>query len=172
MAKTVNKKAASKDKDWDSEENEAQSINFGFGRCTDEDYKGDRILGVLLSKRQVPNRLSKIAGAMQWVYEVKVRECEFHPLEKAGKNKGRPVEESVVIDEGEIVNVYGKAFFDGRMRQVKPGQVFGLKYVEDLPATTPGNNDTKAIKTFLPKDSSDEYEMDDEVVAQLENDGF
>lgn len=165
----VQKKAAGKKKgDWDDEENEAKSINFKFGRYADEDYKGDRILGVLLSKRQVPNKLSDKAGAMQWVYEVKVRECEYHQTDK----KGNPVDESTEIEEGEIVNVYGKPFFDARMRTVKIGQVFGLKYVGDLEATVSGHNDTKEIKVYTPKGDDGEFEMDAEVAAAQEAEEF
>ena len=151
-----------------NEENEAQSINFKFGRFADKDYKGDRILGVLLSKRHVPNKLSKEPGAKQWLYEVKVRECEFHLTDK----KGNPVDESTEIAADEIVNVYGKPFFDARMRQVKPGQVFGLKYVSDLEATVAGYNDTKEIKVFTPKGDDGEFEFDDEVLNQLNVDNF
>lgn len=155
----IPKRAAGKKKGWDDEENEAKSINFKFGRYADNDYKGDRILGVLLSKRQVPNKLSDKAGAMQWVYEVKVRECEYHQTDK----KGNPVDDSTEIDEGEVVNVYGKPFFDARMRSVKVGQVFGLKYISDLEATVSGHNDTKEIKVYTPKDENGEFEMDAEV---------
>lgn len=166
----VQKKAVGKKGkgDWDDEENEAQSINFKFGRYADDDYKGDRILGVLLSKRQVSNRLSSEPGAKQWVYEVKVRECEFHLTDK----KGNPVDESTEIDEGEVVNVYGKPFFDARMRSVKIGQVFGLKYVGDLEAKVAGHNDTKEIKVYTPKGDDGEFEMDEEVVNQAEVDNF
>lgn len=164
----VNKTTKKKGDDWDADENEAQSINFKFGRHADEDYKGDRILGVLLSKRQVPNRLSKEPGAKQWLYEVKVRECEFYMTDK----KGNPVDDSTIIESGEIVNVYGKPYFDARMRQVKPGQVFGLKYVSDLEATTPGFNDTKEIKVFTPKGKDGEFEFDEEVLNEINNNDF
>lgn len=164
----IQKKAAGKKKGWDDEENEAQSINFKFGRYADHDYKGDRILGVLLSKHQVPNKLSSEPGAKQWVYEVKVRECEFHLTDK----KGNPVDESTEIDEGEVVNVYGKPFFDARMRSVKVGQVFGLKYVGDLESKVAGHNDTKEIKVYTPKDENGEFEMDAEVANQAEVDDF
>ena len=153
---------------WDSDENEAQSINFKFGRHADEEYKGDRILGVLLSKREIPNKLSTKPGAMQWVYEVKVRECEFHLTDK----KGNPVGESMEIEAGEVVNVYGKPFFDARMRAVKIGQVFGLKYVSDLEAKVAGYSDTKEIKVFTPRGDDGEFEMDAEVVNQHDVDNF
>lgn len=166
-SKTASKKA--KTDDWDNEENEAQSLSFTWGRPTDEDndYKGDRILGVLLSKRQVPNTL-KGPGEMQWAYEVKVRECEFHKLDK----KKNPIEPSVTIEAGEVITVYGRSFYDGKMRQVKPGQVFGMKYIGDLESKDPKKNDTKEIKVYLPKDENDEFEMDEEVVNELAVDNF
>lgn len=160
------KVAPKKKKDWDSEENEAKSINFKFGKPADDEYNGDRVFGVLLSKRQVPNKLSDKPGAMQWLYEVKVRECEYHELDK----RKNPVEPAIVIEVGETINVYGKPFFDSRMRGVKPGQVFGLKYIGDLEAKNPGWNDTKEIKVFTPRDADGEFEMDEEVVAALGND--
>lgn len=158
MAKQSTKSA--KSKGWDSEENEAQSINFKFGRFADDDYKGDRILGVLLSKRQVPNRLSSKPGAMQWVYETKVREGEYHNLDK----KRNFVEPSIELEAGDIVSIYGKPFFDNKMRGVKVGQVFGLKYIGDLEAKVEGHNDTKEIKVYLPKNDEGEFEMDQEVL--------
>lgn len=167
---TTSKTASKKPKgdDWDNEENEAQSINFKFGRPADDDYKGDRILGVLLTKRQVPNKLAKEANAKQWAYEVKVRQCEYHNLDK----KKNYVEPSIEINEGEVVTVYGKPFFDGKMRQVKPGQVFGLKYIGDLEARVEGHNDTKEIKVFLPKGDDGEFEMDEEVLNELNVENF
>lgn len=156
MATQKKGKAAS----WDSEDNEAQTINFKFGRPADDDYKGDRILGVLLSKRQVPNKLAKEPGAKQWVYEVKVRECEYHNLDK----KKNFIEPAIEIAEGEVVNVYGKPFFDNRLRAVKIGQVFGLKYVGDLEARVEGHNDTKEIKVFTPKGDDGEFQFDEEVL--------
>ena len=127
---------------------------------------------VLAALRQSESPLEEIIVAQgakgQWLYEVKVRECEFHLTDK----KGNPVDESTEIAAGEIVNVYGKPFFDARMRQVKPGQVFGLKYVSDLEATVAGYNDTKEIKVFTPKGDDGEFEFDDEVLNQLNVDNF
>lgn len=148
-------------KGWDSEENEAKSISFKWGKFADDDYNGDRILGVMLSKQQIPNKKAKDPNAKQWVYEVKVRECEFHDMDK----KQNAIEPSIVIAKGEVINIYGRAFYDKVLRQVKIGQVFGLKYIKDIPATVAGNSDTKEIKVFLPKVNG-EYEMDEEVVNQ------
>lgn len=165
----VQKKAAGKKKgDWDDEENEAQSISFAFKKCADDDYKGDRILGVLLSKRQVPNKLSSEKDAKQWAYEVKVREGEFHKADK----KRNIIEPSIELEEGDIVTVYGTNYFDPRMRGVKIGQVFGLKYVGDLEATKAGMSDTKDIRVFTPKGDDGEFEMDAEVAAAKEADDF
>lgn len=162
-------KKVSKKADWDSEENEAVSISFKFGRPADEDYKGDRVFGTLVSKRQVPNKLSATPDAKQWAYEVKVKECEFHMTDK----KNNPVDESTVIEEGNIITVYGKPFFDGRMRGVKRGQIFGLKYIGDLEAKVAGHNDTKEIKTYTPKGDDNEFLMDEEFLAADSNDdGF
>lgn len=167
MAVNRSKKADS----WDNEENEAKSLTFKFKKPMDNDYEGDRIHGVLMSKRQVPNRLSTTPGAKQWLYEVKVKKvCEYHDADK----KGNPIEPSITVPEGTVINVYGTNFFDGRMRQVQAGQVFGLKYVGDLPSKEKGKADTKNIKVYIFRDDNSPtgYEMDDEVVNQLNVDNF
>ncbi len=165
MAKTITKKKGG----WDSEENEAKARDFiKWGKPADEDYKGDRVLGVLLSKRQVPNNLSKEPGAKQWLYEVKVRECEYHDMDK----KQNPIEPSIVLKEGDVVMVGGRIFYDGRLARVIVGQVFGLKYIGDLESRDPKKNDTKEIKVYTPRGDDGEFEMDEDVARQAEVDNF
>lgn len=147
---------------WDDPANEAQNSFVSWSK------EGDFILGTLLSRKQVASTLPDKKGEMQWVYEVKVRECEYHILD----DKKRVVPEAVVIDAGEIVSVGGRKMIDSRMAHVKVGQVFGLKFTEELPAKTKGYNPTKLIKVYTPKDESGEYEMDAEVLAEKEAQEF
>ncbi len=113
-------------KSWDSEENEAQNNFFKWGEV------GDYILGTLVSKKQVPSTLPDRKGEMQWIYEVKVREGEYHELDA----KGNATDEIITLDADDIISVGGRSMYDSRMARVKIGQVFGLKFTEELEVTT------------------------------------
>lgn len=146
---------AKKTAPWDSEENEAKNSFLKWGDV------GDKILGTLVSKKQVPSTLEDRKGEMQWVYEIKVRECVYHEMDK----KGNPTDE-ITPDAGDIISVGGRAMIDSRMARVKRGQVVGLKFTELLPAKSKTRSDTKLIKVYLPKGDDGEFEMDEEFLKE------
>lgn len=158
MAKTGKGAKAS----WDSEENEAQNNFLKWGDV------GDYVLGTLVAKKQVPSTLEDRKGEMQWVYEIKVREGEYHEM---GKNK-EPIGDPIVLNEGDIISVGGRSMYDSRMARVKIGQIVGLKFTELLPAKSKSKSDTKMIKTYLPKGEDGEFEMDVEFLQQREAEAF
>lgn len=153
MAKNTNQS-------WDAPENEAQNNFVSWGQV------GDFVYGVLLKVKSVPSTLPDKKGQMQNVYEVKVKECSYHILDE----KKRVVEEAIEPQEGEVVSVGGRSGIDSRMTRLKIGQVFGLKFVEEIPSKTKGYNPTKAIKVFTPKGKDGEYLMDQEVVDAVKAD--
>lgn len=148
---------------WDDEANEAKNNFVGFNEV------GDYVLGTLIGKKKVASTLPDKKGEMQNVYEVKVKEAKYHLLD----NK-KVVEEPVVLGEGDIVSVGGRKIIDSRMERVKIGQVFGLKFKEELPAKTKGYNPTKLITVYTPKNENGEYEMDTEWIESQsqDTDGF
>lgn len=146
-------KTTSKAKAWDDESNEATNNFVSWGQ------EGDYILGALVSVKQVPSTLPDRMGELQYVYEIKAREGEYHVLD----DKKRVVEEPVVVQEGDIISVGGRKTIDSRMARVKIGQIVGLKFVEELPAKTKGYNPTKLIKVFTPKGRDGEFEFDETV---------
>ncbi len=152
-SKTAPRKAASSD--WDAPENEAKNSFVGFNEI------GDKILGTLLSAKQVDSTLEDKKGEKQWIYEIKVRECSYHVLD----DKKRVIAEPVEPSEGEIVSVGGRKMIDSRMARIKIGQVVGLKFTGELPPLKKGHYPTKLIKVFTPKGRDGEFEMDEEVVA-------
>src|SRR3990167_10909846 len=99
---------------------------------------------------------------MQKIYTVKVKECQYHVLDE----KKRVVVEPVVLEDGDIVSVGGRKIIDSRMDRVKLGQVFGLKFKEELPPKTKGYSATKLITVYTPKDESGEPQMDEEWLNQ------
>ena len=145
----------SKNTAWDAPENEAQNNFVSWGQI------GDFILGTLIGVKEVKSTLPDKEGELQKVYEVKVKECSYHVLD----DKKRVIEEPVVPSEGDLVSVGGRKSIDSRLARVKLGQVFGLKFTEELPAKTKGYNPTKVIKIFTPKAASGKFLMDDEWLA-------
>lgn len=149
----TNKKAAAS---WDSPENEAQNNFVSWGEV------GDFVRGTLIGVRRVKSTLPDRAGEMQNIYDVKVLEASYHNLDE----KKRVIEEAVVPNEGDIVSVGGRTTIDTRMARVKIGQVFGLKFVEEMPSKTKGYNPTKVIRVYVPKDpTTGDYQMDEEFLA-------
>ena len=137
---------------WDDESNEAKNDFVGFNEI------GDFVLGTLIDRKKVKSTLPDKNGEMQNIYVVKVRQSRYHLLDE----KKRIIEEAVEPNEGDIVSVGGRKIIDSRMDKVKIGQVFGLKFKEELPAKQKGYNPTKLITVYTPKDENGEYEMDTE----------
>ena len=98
---------------------------------------------------------------MQKIYEVKVKEGQYHVLD----DKKKVVPEPIILQEGDITSVGGRKTIDSRMARIKIGQVFGLKFNEELPAKTKGFNPTKLIKVFTPRNADGSFEMDEEFLA-------
>lgn len=165
----ANKTTAKKSGGWDSEENEVESnfISFAVSNA-DSDGEGDFIYGALLSpRRSVPNKLSDTPGALQYLYEIKVHECRYHKLDK----KKKVIDEAVEPEAGDTIILGGKAGFDHKLAHLKVGQLFGIKFVEEVEAKIAGHNPTKIFKVFLPKDAkTGEFQMDETVT--VEDDGF
>lgn len=154
------KTSASAKKSWDSDENEAKNNFVGFNEI------GDYVFGALLNAKQVPSTLPDKKGELQWIYEVKVRECQYHVLD----DKKKIIDEAVTPNEGDIVSVGGRKMIDSRMARIRVGQVFGLKFVEELEAKTRGYNPTKLIKVYTPKGRDGEFEFDEEVLTNAKGD--
>lgn len=137
---------------WDDESNEATNSFVGFNEI------GDYVLGTLTGVKSVKSTLPDKNGEMQKIYTVKVRESSYHLLDE----KKRLIPEPVVPQEGDIVSVGGRKIIDSRMEKVKVGQIFGLKFKEELAPKTKGYNPTKLITVFVPKDANGDFEMDTE----------
>lgn len=157
-------------KRWDDESNEVESNFISFAVSDeDSDGEGDFIYGALLApRREVPNRLAEKPGTMQFLYEVKVHECRYHKLDK----KKKVIDEAIEPDAGETIILGGKAGFDHKLAHLKPGQLFGIKFMEEQESKTPGRNATKIFKVFLPKDSDGEFKMDESISVGADFDDF
>lgn len=139
-------------KKWDDESNEATNSFVGFNEI------GDYVLGTLIGVKKVKSTLPDKNGELQNIYTVKVKESKYHVLDE----KKKIVPEAVVPEEGDIVSVGGRKIIDSRMEKVKIGQVFGLKFKEELPPKTKGYNPTKLITVYVPKNENNEFIMDNE----------
>lgn len=125
---------------------------------------GDYVLGTLISSRQVKSTLPDRQGEKQFIYEIKVKEGQYHDIDE----KKRVDEEPTVLEPDLIISVGGRKAIDGRMRQIKLGQIFGLKLIEIIPAKTKGYNDFKSVKVFASKNADGTPQMDTEWLAEQE----
>lgn len=156
------KKGATKEKGWDDESNEATNSFVTWGEV------GDKVMGTLVGRKQVPSTLPDRAGELQWVYEIKVGEASYHKLD----DKNRVIEPAEEPEEGEIISVGGRSTIDSRMARVKLGQIVGLKFVEELAPKTKGYNPTKIVKVYTPRDDNNDFKMDAEYLREHEDDNM
>ena len=126
---------AEKDKYSFDGDSEVKSSFVKFGKI------GDKIVGTLIGRRQVPNQLLETAGAMQWLYELKVKEGSFHNIIDKVVDK-----EATVLEKDTVWTVGGKAAIDNAMRNAKIGQIVGFNFVEEKAPKVSGYNPTKVIK--------------------------
>jgi hypothetical protein len=139
---------------WDDPENEVNSNFIKWGAPE------DHIIGTLMSVRKTKSTLPGKEDEMQSVYDIKVKECQYHDID----DKKRVADDATVIEEGAIISVGGRSTIYTKMSRAKIGQIVGLKFIEEVASKTKGFNPTKVIKVYLPRNAEGEYEMDEEVV--------
>ena len=154
----------SKQKDWDSEENEVKSNWVKFNMPLE-----DKFVGTLIAKRKVKSMLPGKEGEMANVYDFKVDLGSFHELD----DKKKLIEEPVVMRAGDFYSVGGKAMIDRQMQNAKIGQKIGMKYIEDSPSKTKGFAPAKVIKVYVLKNEDGSPQMDEAwLVEQQSTESF
>ena len=127
-----------KDKGLFNDSNKIKSSFVTWGQA------GDFFVGALMSKREVDNNLPDKKGEKQIIYEFRAHEGSFHRLD----DKKQPIKDATTMNAGEVWSLGGKAGIDAQMRNVKIGQVCGMKFIEELPSKTKGFNPTKVIQVY------------------------
>lgn len=145
MVKTTN--------NWDDESNEVASNWVKFNVPME-----DKILGTLISKRQMKSTLPGKEGELVWVYEVKADLGSFHELDASKVVVPTPIE----VRADEIWSVGGKNSIDVQMRNIKVGQKVGFKFIDTQPSKTKGFAPAKNIKVYAPKNDDGTLTMDTE----------
>lgn len=112
---------------------------------------GDWCRGTLTDVRDVDNQLPGKQGEKSKVYEFIAAGGSFHELDE----RKNPVAEATVLEKGTFWTIGGKAGIDNQMRNVKIGQVFGMRFAEEKPSKTKGFNPTKVIKVLIGSMDSD-----------------
>lgn len=132
-----------KQDDFFSDENAVKGSWVSWGKI------GDSVKGTIVDRYERPDTLSKVKGAMQVIYEIKVMSGSFHALLKQeGGGPGKPADEPTILKEGEIWNIGCKPTLAAQMKNAKIGQIVGLKFMETVKSKTPGNYDAKIVKVF------------------------
>lgn len=133
----------SKERDVFSEGNEVKANWIKWGKV------GDKIQGTLISVREIPSKLPPKtplkAGEVNMVklYEILATAGEFHNIEKK-----KVSETPTIINEGEVWLVGGGVGIDASLRNVKIGQILGIKFTEEKASKDPMMNDTKVKKVY------------------------
>ena len=124
---------------------------------------GDHVKGTLIAKYQRDNDISGKVEK-QNIYEVRVLSGEYHALEVDENGNRVPSKDLTKFNEGDVCNVGGKPAIDAQMRNVKVGQIIGLKFVESVPNKDPKKYPTKVVKLYT------EGRMDEEFLTGLKAD--
>lgn len=105
--------------------------------------QGDWVRGTLTDVREVDSQLPGQTGKVK-VYEFIAAGGSFH-----GITDGKVDDKPTVLGKGDFWTAGGKAGIDNQMRNVKIGQVFGMRFAEEKPSKTKGFNPTKVIKVLV-----------------------
>ena len=156
--------AKTKRQDWDSPENEIPSNWMKFNVSAADDAEScDKIFGTLVSKRQIKSTMQGKEGELVNVYEIRAtKETSFHVLDE----KKNLVEGAIAINVGDVYSVGGTKVIDNQMRNVKVGQMIGLKFIEEQPSKTKGFAPAKIVRVFAPKNDDGTVQMDEEFLRE------
>lgn len=116
---------------------------------------GDFIKGTLVDIRVMDDSFNP--GEKVTNYELLAHGGSFHRLD----DKKLPVEEITEVADGEYWMVGGNKSINGQMRNIKIGQIVGIRFVEETPSKTKGFASAKVIKVYQGK-------MDEEWVKENE----
>jgi len=133
--------------DFFSEKNRVKTQWVKFGKI------GDFLKGTLTDVREMDSRLPGKEGTKVKVYEFKAHAGEFHDSETTVDENGNKMvkilEPAVVLKPDEIWAVGGKPGIDAQMRNVKFGQIFGMRFTDLKPSKNPSFSPQKIIKVYV-----------------------
>jgi hypothetical protein len=109
---------------------------------------GDWIRGTLTDVREMESQMSDRAGEMVKVYEFMASGGSFHYFEKIN-GVVEVQEEPTLLEGGAIWTVGGKPGIDSQMRNVKVGQIFGMRFAEEKPNKNKAFSPNKVIKVLI-----------------------
>ena len=109
---------------------------------------GDWVRGTLCDVRQMENQLADKAGEMMNVYEFIASGGSFHFFEKVNGVVNID-KEPTVLEKGTVWTIGGKAGIDNQMRNVKVGQIFGMRFAEEKPNKNKSFSPTKVVKVLI-----------------------
>lgn len=122
--------------------NEAKSQWIKWGKV------GDWVRGTLCDVREMDSQMPDRAGEKVKVYEFIVQAGQFHNFEKIG-GETKVDAEPTVLEKGAIWTIGGKPAIDQYMRNVKIGQIFGMRFAEEKPNKNKAFSPTKVVKVLI-----------------------
>ena len=109
---------------------------------------GDWVRGTLCDVREMESQLADKPGTMVKVYEFIAAGGSFHHFEKVN-GQINVDEKPTVLEVGSVWTIGGKAGIDNQMRNVKIGQIFGMRFTEEKPNKNKAFNNTKVVETLV-----------------------
>ena len=124
---------------------------------------GDWVRGTLADVREMESTLADKPGEMVKVYEFVASGGSFHNFKKENGVVNMDAE-ATILEKGSMWLIGGKAGIDNQMRNVKIGQIFGMRFAEEKPnKRNTSYSPTKVIKVLI-------GEMDSEYQGQTSAD--
>lgn len=131
----------------------SQAVSFGV--------PGDFIKGTYTSKKYIESKDN-------YLYELKGDVGQYHPLD----DTKHPVAEATSVIKGEFYQIWGgKAAIDDLFKKSKFGDIVAVKFEQETPAKTKGNNPFKVFKTMQFGADPDYMGEDSSVVSQADVEG-
>ena len=124
---------------------------------------GDWVRGTLADVREMESTFADRPGEMVKVYEFVASGGSFHNFKK--ENGVVNIDEQpTILEKGAIWLIGGKTAIDNQMRNVKIGQIFGMRFAEEKPnRKNPSFSPTKVVNVLV-------GEMDPEYQGQTSAD--
>lgn len=111
---------------------------------------GDWIRGTLSNVSTRESQMPDRAGEKEQVYEFIAHGGSFFWFEKVNGVINMDAEPTI-LEKGSVWTVggNGKAAIEQPMRNIKVGQVFGMRFVEEKPNKNPSFSPTKVVKVLI-----------------------
>jgi hypothetical protein len=113
---------------------------------------GNKVFGTLVGVREMKSQMPGKEGQMVKIYELLTEDGEFNDIVDKVVSA-----EVTKINKGETWLVGGGPGLDNAMRNIKVGQIIGIKFTEEKPPKQKGFNPIKVKKVYTEGKMNEEW---------------